>query len=383
MEFLKGFLAIKLSDNEYFSILNLDDVAVKKVTLGKFKDETNIKLDFYISEYKDFSNSIFIGSFFLDNLRKESSNVNIYCRIASMVLYVYGECSGITNKSKFDLKLIKLGTNSTKELIESLNGVKLDDLFGSLSDLELENENGVDKKSEGILVQSKEDYLNVDDIDNLKDTSSLLMDEKFSSDKSNLNLSSNSLSSDNYKLSDEDLTSKFNLNLSSRNLDIGVVKDRFGTSLNEGSKIRHIINENNTVNKDTSDLGDISVDVNDVSTYSDDFDNFNVESIMTDFDKEFVEDEFGSFDNIDLDDFGDQDFTVDFENSKSSLSLEKEEGFIQTSMLYLSLVSLFLLIFFSLFLIFSKVLNHRNFTISYFSFYKEEKIHKYEKNNYV
>ncbi|BCR21698.1 hypothetical protein [Borrelia sp. HM] len=378
MEFLKGFLAIKLSDNEYFSILNLDDVAVKRVTLGKFEDETDVKLDFYISEYKDFSNPIFIGSFFLNNLIKESSSVNVYCRIASMVLYVYGECGGITNKSKFDLKSIKLSTSSSaKGLSGSLSSTKLDNLPNSLSDLELENENEVGKKSEGVLVQSQEDYLDelLDNVDHLREPQSLLMDENFSNNESNLNLSSNFLSSDNYKLSKEDLNSNSNLNLNSGNFDIGVGKDRFGTPIDKGSEIRHIINENNTVNKDTSDLGNISVNDNDVSTYSDDFDNLNVESIMTDLDKEFVESE---FDSIDLDDFGDQDFTIDVEDSKSSLNLEEEEGLIQTSMLYLSLVSLFLLIFFSLFLIFSKVLNHRNFAISCFSFYKEEKIYKYE-----
>lgn len=86
-----------------------------------------------------------------------------------------------------------------------------------------------------------------------------------------------------------------------------------------------------------------------------------------------------------MDDFSEEDFITGVEESRGSLNLEEEE-IIQTSMLYLSLFSLFLLIFFSLFLIFSKVLNHRNFAISCFScycFYQEEKINKYEKNNYV
>ncbi|AGT27256.2 hypothetical protein bmLB2001_000253 [Borrelia miyamotoi] len=384
MEFLKGFVAIRLFDNEYFSILSLDDIAVKRVVLGKFADETNVKLDFYISEYKDFSNSIFIGSFFLDNLGKESSNINIYCSIDSMLLYVYGECDGITNKSKFDLKLINLVANS-EELSSSLESVKSDDLTVSFSDLE-NGEGGV-RRLEGILEQNQEDSSLddlLDSVDNLLDSQNLFVEEKFSSNERNLNLLSNSLSSDsdtNDTLLDENLSSDSNLNL--RNFDIGVTRDRFESSVDEDSEIKHDINEKEAVNQgDISDLGNVSVGVNnDIRTSSDDFDDWNVEDIITDLDKGFVENE---FDNVALDDFSEEDFITGLEESRGSLNLE--EGIIQTSMLYLSLFSLFLLIFFSLFLIFSKVLNHRNFAISCFScycFYKEEKINKYEKNNYV
>ncbi|AHH05155.1 hypothetical protein BmHG_00268 [Borrelia miyamotoi] len=385
MEFLKGFLAIRLYDNEYFSILSLDDIAVKRVVLGKFADETNVKLDFYISEYKDFSNSIFIGSFFLNNLRKESSNINIYCSIDSMLLYVYGECDGITNKSKFDLKLINLVANS-EGLISSLESLKSDDLPVSFSDLE-NGEGGV-KGLEGILGRNQEDsYLDerLDSVDNLLDSQNLFVDERFSSNERNLNLLSNSLSSDsdtNDTLLDENLSSDSNLNL--RNFDIGVTRDRFKSSIDEDSEIKHNINEKEAVNQGgTSDLDNVSVGVNnDISTSSDDFDDWNVEDIITDLDKGFGESE---FDNVVLDDFSEEDFITGVEESRGSLNLEEEE-IIQTSMLYLSLFSLFLLIFFSLFLIFSKVLNHRNFAISCFScycFYQEEKINKYEKNNYV
>ncbi|QFP42057.1 hypothetical protein F9Y90_02945 [Borrelia miyamotoi] len=386
MEFLKGFLAIRLSDNEYFSILSLDDIAVKRVVLGKFSDETNVKLDFYISEYKDFSNSIFIGSFFLDNLRKESSNINIYCSVNSMLLYVYGECDGITNKSKFDLKLINL-VASSEELSTSLESVKSDDLPVSFNDLE-NGEGGV-KGLEGILGQNQEDSSLdeqlLDSVDNLFNSQNLFVEEKFSSNERNLSLLSNSLSSDssdtNDTLLDENLSSDSNLNL--RNFDIGVTRDKFENSIYEDNEIKHNINEKEAVNQDSaSDLGNFSIGVtNDISTSSDDFDDWNVEDIITDLDKGFVENE---FDNVALDDFSEEDFITDVEASRGSLNLE--EGIIQTSMLYLSLVSLFLLIFFSLFLIFSKVLNHRNFAISCFScycFYKEEKINKYEKNNYV
>ncbi|ASQ29065.1 hypothetical protein CDQ96_01285 [Borrelia miyamotoi] len=384
MEFLKGFVAIRLFDNEYFSILSLDDIAVKRVVLGKFADETNVKLDFYISEYKDFSNSIFIGSFLLDNLGKESSNINIYCSIDSMLLYVYGECDGITNKSKFDLKLINLVANS-EELSSSLESVKSDDLPVSFSDLE--NGEGRVRRLEGILEQNQEDSSlddRLDSVDNLLDSQNLFVDEKFSSNERNLNLLSNSLSSDsgtNDTLLDENLSSDSNLNL--RNFDIGVTRDRFESSVDEDSEIKHDVNEKEVINQgDISDLGNVSVGVNnDISTSSDDFDDWNVEDIITDLDKGFVENE---FDNVALDDFSEEDFITGLEESRGSLNLE--EGIIQTSMLYLSLFSLFLLIFFSLFLIFSKVLNHRNFAISCFScysFYKEEKINKYEKNNYV
>ncbi|QFP48173.2 hypothetical protein O5404_02990 [Borrelia miyamotoi] len=383
---MKGFLAIRLSDNEYFSILSLDDIAVKRVVLGKFSDETNVKLDFYISEYKDFSNSIFIGSFFLDNLRKESSNINIYCSVNSMLLYVYGECDGITNKSKFDLKLINL-VASSEELSTSLESVKSDDLPVSFNDLE-NGEGGV-KGLEGILGQNQEDSSLdeqlLDSVDNLFNSQNLFVEEKFSSNERNLSLLSNSLSSDssdtNDTLLDENLSSDSNLNL--RNFDIGVTRDKFENSIYEDNEIKHNINEKEAVNQDSaSDLGNFSIGVtNDISTSSDDFDDWNVEDIITDLDKGFVENE---FDNVALDDFSEEDFITDVEASRGSLNLE--EGIIQTSMLYLSLVSLFLLIFFSLFLIFSKVLNHRNFAISCFScycFYKEEKINKYEKNNYV
>lgn len=51
-------------------------------------------------------------------------------------------------------------------------------------------------------------------------------------------------------------------------------------------------------------------------------------------------------------------------------------------MLYLSLISLFLLIFFSLFLVFSKILKPRDFVSYYFECGKK-RIERYEKDQYV
>ncbi|MBW6187488.1 hypothetical protein KZ870_40520, partial [Pseudomonas aeruginosa] len=160
------------------------------------------------------------------------------------------------------------------------------------------------KGLEGILGRNQEDsYLDerLDSVDNLLDSQNLFVDERFSSNERNLNLLSNSLSSDsdtNDTLLDENLSSDSNLNL--RNFDIGVTRDRFKSSIDEDSEIKHNINEKEAVNQGgTSDLDNVSVGVNnDISTSSDDFDDWNVEDIITDLDKGFGESE---FDNVVLD----------------------------------------------------------------------------------
>ncbi|AHH03230.1 Hypothetical protein BHY_0279 [Borrelia nietonii YOR] len=398
MEFLKGFLAIRLSNDEYFSILSLDDTAVKRVVLGKLADEANVKLDLYISKYEDFSNPVIIGSFFLDNLRKESSNINVYFKIDSMMLYVYGECDGITNKSRFDLSLINLAVGSGEI---SLEDAKSNDLPIKLSDVE--HEESVLKEFGSVVGQDGSLDVGLDNVDSLIDPQSLFTNDKLSSNENNLNLLSDSLSLDNDILVSENLNSDPNLNL--ENFDFELTKDKFENNVDKGNEIEHVLSDKDTVSQDASDLNDIPVDISDASvvsgssdtnnvklgeddniifgdinvnalqgSYSDDW---NIDDIITDIDKELNESELSDV----VLDLSEENFATDFEESR--LDVNSEEGLIQTSMLYLSLISLFLLIFFSLFLIFSKVLNPRNFAISYYPFYKEEKITKCEKNNYV
>ncbi|MCD2382705.1 hypothetical protein LRB32_05080, partial [Borreliella americana] len=133
---MKGFLAIKLSNNEYYSVLNLDDSSVKRIILGKVAGDTSIKLNFYVSEYEDFSDPFLVGSFFLDNLKKESLSVNVYFKVMDEILYVYSESDGIQDKSKFDLSLVDFnqkfkGFNRDN----SLNDFKSD----IINDLSVEN----------------------------------------------------------------------------------------------------------------------------------------------------------------------------------------------------------------------------------------------------
>lgn len=52
-DFWKGF-SDKLSNNEYYPVLNLDDSSVKRIILGKVAGDTSIKLNLYVSEYEDF-----------------------------------------------------------------------------------------------------------------------------------------------------------------------------------------------------------------------------------------------------------------------------------------------------------------------------------------
>ncbi|WP_241763500.1 hypothetical protein [Borrelia hermsii] len=395
---MKGFLAIRLSNNEYFSILSLDDTTVKRVVLGKLADKTNVKLDLYISKYEDFSNPVIIGSFFLDNLRKESSNINVYFKIDSMMLYVYGECDGITNKSKFDLSLINLAVGSGEI---SLENAKSNDLPIRLS--EAKHEERFSEEFGSVVEQDGSLDVGLDNVDSLFDPQSLFTNEKLSSNENNLNLLSDSLSLDNDTLVSENLNSESNINL--ENFDFELTKDKFENNIDEGNGIEHVLSDKDIVSQDASDLNNIPVDISDAGVVSDSFDtnnvklveddntnfgdinvnasqesysdDWNIDDIITDIDKDLNESEFSDV----VLDLSEENFATDFEESR--LDVDSGEGLIQTSMLYLSLISLFLLIFFSLFLIFSKVLNPRNFAIFYYPFYKEEKITKCEKNNYV
>ncbi|WP_236845722.1 hypothetical protein, partial [Borreliella californiensis] len=153
---MKGFLAIKLSNNEYYSVLNLDDSSVKRIILGKVAGDTSIKLNFYVSEYEDFSDPFLVGSFFLDNLKKESSSVNVYFKVMDEILYVYSESDGIQDKSKFDLSLVdfsqtfKKGPNIDNHLLNDFksdigNNLSVENL-GSKFDLNFEKKDDFVKK---------------------------------------------------------------------------------------------------------------------------------------------------------------------------------------------------------------------------------------------
>ncbi|WP_233275044.1 hypothetical protein [Borrelia anserina] len=390
---MKGFLGIRLSNNEYFSILSLDDTAVKRVVLGRLKDETNVKLDFYISEYEDFSNSVFIGSFFLNDLRKENSNINIYFKIESMILYVYGECDEIASKSKFDLSSISLDVNSGN-IGDSFENAKSNDLPVNFSSVDRDRENEFVKELDNVVVQEQDDSLG-DNIDNLLDSQDLFEDEKLSSNIENLDLLSDSLSTDNDTLASESLNSDSNLGLE---LEFKRDKSKDG--------IGHVLSdEEDIVSQDTLDFNNLPVDINDTNVVTDDsdsnvlklvedsntnFSSVNVHALQDSYSDDWSVDDIITDINKDLGGNGVDDVTLDFSKEgfvtdikENQLDLDPEEGFIETSMLYLSLISFFLLIFFSLFLIFSKLLNPKNFVVSYYSFCREAKITKYEKSNHA
>ncbi|ACH93215.1 uncharacterized conserved protein [Borrelia duttonii Ly] len=400
MELLKGFLGIRLSSNEYFSVLSLDDTSVKKMVLGKLADETNIKLDFYVSEYENFSNPIIIGSFFLDNLDKDSLNVNIYFKIDSMMLYVYGECDGITNKTKFDLSLMSLSVNTNEVNGDSLNSDKVDDLPIDFQDTNR-------KESFDSIVEEKQDdsldfdLSNVNDLSNSKD---LLLKKENDLDLvvDSLNLTNDM---DEHALLSEgskELDSESNVNL--ENLDFAPTRDKLEDNPIEETEVAHVLDDIDqySVNQGISTLDKVSIDVNERNDVFDNSENdvksvkdkddssssFNVYVIQNSYSddlsvEDIIADVSKNLDDVEFDDvsldLGKDNFTVDVEEPKFDPDLKEDR--IQTSMLYLSLVSLFLLIFFSLFLIFSKILNPKNFTISYCSFYKEEKITRCEKSN--
>ena len=115
--------------------------------------------------------------------------------------------------------------------------------------------------------------------------------------------------------------------------------------------------------------------VNVASFKDSDSDELSVDDIIADIDKGLGE---STADDIVLDSSKGLDMGI----GNDQLDSDSKESFMQTFMLYLSLISLFLLIFFSLFLIFSKVLNPRNLKISYYVC-EEGKVKKYERSDYV
>ncbi|WNY60083.1 hypothetical protein QIA03_01035 [Borreliella bissettiae] len=335
---MKGFLAIKLSNNEYYSVLNLDDSSVKRIILGKVEGDTSIKLNFYVSEYEDFSDPFLVGSFFLDNLKKESSSINVYFKIMDEILYVYSESDGIQDKSKFDLSLVDFnqtfkGSNRDNPLNDFKsnigNNLSVENL-GSEFDLNFEE---------------KDDFVKKDVSDVSMPTINSL-DLKTEEDQK--------IETNDSDFDDNDDDSLFD----SKELNL------------ENEKIKHIDERSlNLNNFEFQKLEDSSLEE------EEDLRDLSVEDIIADIDKELID---TSDEDVEL------DLREDFENDemKNGFKLNSSEGVVHSPMLYLSLISLFLLIFFSLFLVFSKILKPRDF-VSYYFEYGKKRIERYEKDQYI
>ncbi|WP_238614508.1 hypothetical protein [Borrelia turcica] len=395
---MKGFLAIRLSNKEYFSVLDLEDSSVKKVVLGKLVDETNVKLDFYISKAEDFSNPVLVGSFFLDNLKEESSDINVYFRMDSTMLYVYGECDGIESKSKFDLSLVNLDVDSV-ELSDSVEDSQVEDVLVSGSgDLEFEDISAENLNSDFEQDKDNSSLDILDDVDDLPNTEDLnsLSEESFVNE-GNLDIS-NSLDKGEDTFSALDFDSNLNL----EEVDDNLNRDTFENGNDEvGRELLNFVNDGDNVERDGSGLDDFPSEASDVSFDSDN----NVMKFIEDEDIDFSSVNVASFKDSYSDDLSVDDIIADIDKGlgdrpaddvvldtskglgmgieDDQLDSDSKEGFMQTFMLYLSLISLFLLIFFSLFLIFSKVLNPRNLKISYHYVCEEEKVKKHERSDYV
>ncbi|MCD2400815.1 hypothetical protein LRB67_00785 [Borreliella bissettiae] len=338
---MKGFLAIKLSNNEYYSVLNLDDSSVKRIILGKVEGDTSIKLNFYVSEYEDFSDPFLVGSFFLDNLRKESSSINVYFKVMDEILYVYSESDGIQDKSKFDLSLVDFnqtfkGSNRDNPLNDFKSNIG--------NNLSVENlGSGFDLNFE-----EKDDFVKKDVSDVSMPTINSL-DLKTEEDQK---IETNDSDFEDFDDNDDDsLVDSKELNL-------------------ENEKIKHIDKRSlNLNNFEFQKLEDSSLEE------EEDLRDLSVEDIIADIDKELID---TSDEDVEL------DLREDFENDemKNGFKLNSSEGVVHSPMLYLSLISLFLLIFFSLFLVFSKILKPRDF-VSYYFEYGKKRIERYEKDQYI
>ncbi|WKC90654.1 hypothetical protein [Borreliella carolinensis] len=338
---MKGFLAIKLSNNEYYSVLNLDDSSVKRIILGKVEGDTSIKLNFYVSEYEDFSDPFLVGSFFLDNLKKESSSVNVYFKVMDEILYVYSESDGVQDKSKFDLSLLDFnqtfkGSNRDNPLNDFKsnigNNLSVENL-GSEFDLNFEEKDDFIKKDVSDVSMST---INSLDLKTEKDQKIETNDSDFEDFDDN---------------DDDSLVDSKELNL-------------------ENEKIKHIDERSfNLNNFEFQKLEDSSLEE------EEDLRDLSVEDIIADIDKELID---TSDEDVEL------DLREDFENDemKNGFKLNSSEGVVHSPMLYLSLISLFLLIFFSLFLVFSKILKPRDF-VSYYFEYGKKRIERYEKDQYI
>ncbi|WP_215535213.1 hypothetical protein [Borreliella bavariensis] len=338
---MKGFLAIKLSNNEYYSVLNLDDSSVKRVILGKVVGDTSIKLNFYVSEYEDFSDPFLVGSFFLDNLKRESLSVNVYFKVMDEILYVYGESDGIQDKSKFDLSLLDFN-----QTFKGSNGGRLsNDLKSGIgNDLPVEN-----LGSEFDLnFEEKDDFVKKD-VSDLSIPAINSLDLKTEEDQQDeVDCSDFEGFDDN----DESYVDSKELNLETEKVEY-INEESLNLNNFEFQKL-----EESSEEDEEEDLHDLSV-----------------EDIIADIDKDLID---TSDEDVEL------DLREDFENDaiKNNFKLNSSEGAVHSPMLYLSLISLFLLIFFSLFLVFSKILKPRDFVSYYFECGKK-RIERYEKDQYV
>ncbi|AIJ29629.1 hypothetical protein [Borreliella valaisiana] len=337
---MKGFLAIKLSNNEYYSVLNLDDSSVKRVILGKIAGDTSIKLNFYVSEYEDFSIPFLVGSFFLDNLKKESLSVNVYFKVMDEILYVYSESDGIQDKSKFDLSLVDFN--------QTFKGSNEDNLLGDFKSSGIGNDLSVENLGSefDLNFEEKDDFVK-------KDISDLSMP------------TINSLDLENEE--DQKIESKDSDFESFDDNDDSVVDSKEFNL--ENKKVEYIDEE--SFNFDNFELQKLE----EFSSEEENLHDLSVEDIIADIDKDLID---TSDEDVEL------DLREDFESdvAKNNFKLNSGEGAVHSPMLYLSLISLFLLIFFSLFLVFSKILKPRDF-VSYCFECDKKKIERYGKDQYV
>ncbi|WLN25072.1 hypothetical protein KJD10_01290 [Borreliella valaisiana] len=337
---MKGFLAIKLSNNEYYSVLNLDDNSVKRVILGKIAGDTSIKLNFYVSEYEDFSIPFLVGSFFLDNLKKESLSVNVYFKVMDEILYVYSESDGIQDKSKFDLSLVDFN--------QTFKGSNEDNLLGDFKSSGIGNDLSVENLGSefDLNFEEKDDFVK-------KDISDLSMP------------TINSLDLENEE--DQKIESKDSDFESFDDNDDSVVDSKEFNL--ENKKVEYIDEE--SFNFDNFELQKLE----EFSSEEENLHDLSVEDIIADIDKDLID---TSDEDVEL------DLREDFESdvAKNNFKLNSGEGAVHSPMLYLSLISLFLLIFFSLFLVFSKILKPRDF-VSYCFECDKKKIERYGKDQYV
>ncbi|WP_151059931.1 hypothetical protein [Borreliella turdi] len=340
---MKGFLAIKLSNNEYYSVLSLDDSSVKRIILGKIAGDTSIKLNFYVSEYEDFSDSFLLGSFFLDNLKKESLSVNVYFKVMDDILYVYSESDGIQDKSKFDLSLLDFNRTTFKR---SNGGSLLNDFKSGIgNDLSVEN-----LGSEFDLNFEEGDNFVKKDVSDSNTPAINSLDLKIGEDQK---IDSNDLDESDFEGFDDNNDNYFDSKeLSLENKKVEYIDEE---SLNLDDNFRFQKLEESSSEEDLHDL--------------------SVEDIIADIDKDLID---TSDEDVEL------DLREDFENDvvKNNFKLNSSEGIVHSPMLYLSLISLFLLIFFSLFLVFSKILKPRDFVSYYFEFGKK-RIERYGKDQDV
>ncbi|WP_151073448.1 hypothetical protein [Borreliella turdi] len=340
---MKGFLAIKLSNNEYYSVLSLDDSSVKRIILGKIAGDTSIKLNFYVSEYEDFSDSFLLGSFFLDNLKKESLSVNVYFKVMDDILYVYSESDGIQDKSKFDLSLLDFNRTTFKR---SNGGSLLNDFKSGIgNDLSVEN-----LGSEFDLNFEERDNFVKKDVSDSNTPAINSLDLKIGEDQK---IDSNDLDESDFEGFDDNNDNYFDSKeLSLENKKVEYIDEE---SLNLDDNFRFQKLEESSSEEDLHDL--------------------SVEDIIADIDKDLID---TSDEDVEL------DLREDFENDvvKNNFKLNSSEGIVHSPMLYLSLISLFLLIFFSLFLVFSKILKPRDFVSYYFEFGKK-RIERYGKDQDV